>query len=227
MGRQMINDANGVNLPNFGFFKLKKPMVEPSIPCTKDLHICPDGSSVVRDPENNCEFRACPSTGSGGTCVGELESFNEQCSPHKDRESCENEGVSAMSDGVCDWITACAQDLHICPDGSSVIRDPELNCEFPPCAVIDCSEDLHVCPDGSSVSRDPEINCEFPECPEKPMLFQVLTLADNPLYKGLAFVGFLGLLYFVVSSYVNKNSEYDLLGRQKSYKTVTLEDEEI
>ena len=27
--------------------------------CTDDAKICPDGSSVGRDPENNCEFREC------------------------------------------------------------------------------------------------------------------------------------------------------------------------
>ena len=28
--------------------------------CTKDAYICPDGSTVGRDPNNNCEFRPCP-----------------------------------------------------------------------------------------------------------------------------------------------------------------------
>jgi len=28
--------------------------------CTKEAFICPDGSAVGRDPNNNCEFRTCP-----------------------------------------------------------------------------------------------------------------------------------------------------------------------
>ncbi len=28
--------------------------------CTEDAKVCPDGTSVGRDPENNCEFFACP-----------------------------------------------------------------------------------------------------------------------------------------------------------------------
>ncbi len=28
--------------------------------CTMDAKMCPDGSYVGRDPENGCEFRACP-----------------------------------------------------------------------------------------------------------------------------------------------------------------------
>jgi hypothetical protein len=31
-----------------------------SVVCTMDAKLCPDGSSVGRDPQNNCEFRACP-----------------------------------------------------------------------------------------------------------------------------------------------------------------------
>ena len=29
--------------------------------CTRDGHICPDGSFVGRDPENDCKFSPCPS----------------------------------------------------------------------------------------------------------------------------------------------------------------------
>lgn len=28
--------------------------------CTMEALLCPDGSAVGRDPENNCEFKACP-----------------------------------------------------------------------------------------------------------------------------------------------------------------------
>ncbi|MBU1199860.1 MAG: hypothetical protein KKF46_07725 [Nanoarchaeota archaeon] len=30
------------------------------VACTADAKVCPDGSAVGRDPDNNCEFPACP-----------------------------------------------------------------------------------------------------------------------------------------------------------------------
>ena len=34
---------------------------QPAVMCTKDVKLCPNGSSVARDPANNCSFRTCPS----------------------------------------------------------------------------------------------------------------------------------------------------------------------
>jgi len=31
--------------------------------CTDDAKVCPDGSIVGRDPENNCQFEPCPGEG--------------------------------------------------------------------------------------------------------------------------------------------------------------------
>lgn len=28
--------------------------------CTMDVQVCPDGSHVARDPENDCQFGNCP-----------------------------------------------------------------------------------------------------------------------------------------------------------------------
>merc|ERR1719499_303932 len=39
-----------------------------------------------------------------GTCVGEIDAMNARCSALMDQESCESEGKSPFSDGVCDWI---------------------------------------------------------------------------------------------------------------------------
>lgn len=36
----------------------KNPIV-----CTADAKVCPDGSTVGRDADNNCEFKPCPSPG--------------------------------------------------------------------------------------------------------------------------------------------------------------------
>ena len=43
--------------------------------CSKDLKICPDGSKVVRDPENGCIFRNCPEISCGITRI-----YSEQVS---------------------------------------------------------------------------------------------------------------------------------------------------
>lgn len=40
--------------------------------CPEDAKICPDGSVVVRDPDNNCEFPECPES----ECAKEGESFS-------------------------------------------------------------------------------------------------------------------------------------------------------
>jgi hypothetical protein len=37
--------------------------------CTQDARMCADGSSVGRDPNNNCEFRPCPVTPTPTTCT--------------------------------------------------------------------------------------------------------------------------------------------------------------
>jgi hypothetical protein len=41
------------------FFKFGN--VSEEVYCTSDMKACPDGSYVSRDPENDCEFNACPS----------------------------------------------------------------------------------------------------------------------------------------------------------------------
>lgn len=70
----------------------------------------------------------------------------------------------------------CTKDLKVCPDGNSVTRNPDNNCEFDPCPVekvkapykkepMICPADVKECPDGSYVSRDHNNNCKFKECP--------------------------------------------------------------
>jgi len=61
---------------------------------------------------------------------------------------------------------ACALDAKLCPDGTSVGRDPYNNCEFEPCPIeIVCIDDVKICQDGSAVARDPYNNCAFKPCP--------------------------------------------------------------
>ncbi|KAA3640916.1 MAG: hypothetical protein DWP95_07755 [Proteobacteria bacterium] len=64
---------------------------------------------------------------------------------------------------------ACTKDAKICPDGQTVSRNPDLNCQFDPCpepaSEIECMEDMKQCPDGSFVRRDASLNCQFKPCP--------------------------------------------------------------
>jgi hypothetical protein len=39
--------------------------------CTLDAKLCPDGSSVSRDPDNNCEFYECPGENEKHFCTSE------------------------------------------------------------------------------------------------------------------------------------------------------------
>jgi len=39
-------------------------------------------------------------------CVGELSSFDRECSEFTDQTSCEEQGVNIFSDGICDWVMA-------------------------------------------------------------------------------------------------------------------------
>ncbi|MDQ1316014.1 MAG: hypothetical protein QG662_2123 [Pseudomonadota bacterium] len=36
------------------------PMPEDAILCTADVRLCPDGSTVSRNPAKGCAFNACP-----------------------------------------------------------------------------------------------------------------------------------------------------------------------
>lgn len=66
--------------------------------------------------------------------------------------------------------TACRKDAKICPDGQTVTRNPDLNCDFNPCpepaSEVECMGDMKQCPDGSFVIRDPQQDCHFKACPD-------------------------------------------------------------
>lgn len=75
-------------------------------------------------------------------------------------------------------IKGCTKDAKMCPDGRTVGRNPENNCEFFACDSATerkkkkmnkqtmCPADAKQCPDGSWVGRDNYNNCNFKECPE-------------------------------------------------------------
>jgi len=67
----------------------------------------------------------------------------------------------------------CTPEVFECPDGTSVMRDPNNNCEFkecPPTLLIQCTTDEFECPDakGVFILRDPDNGCRFnvEECPK-------------------------------------------------------------
>lgn len=75
-------------------------------------------------------------------------------------------------------VKGCSKEAKICPDGSTVGRNPQNNCEFDICTKKTkkpkkikamakmCTADVKECPDGSFVSRDHYNNCKFKVCPE-------------------------------------------------------------
>ncbi|KAH9117015.1 hypothetical protein LEN26_005509 [Aphanomyces euteiches] len=73
----------------------------------------------------------------------------------------------------------CVEDLHRCPDGRGVGRDPNNNCQFYACDRLSNDDDTNailssmclepdqffVCSTGDIVRRDPKRNCSFEACP--------------------------------------------------------------
>ena len=108
---------------------------KPPIGCPEDAKLCPDGTTVVRNPALNCEFDPCP-------CVGEGDSiglFTEQeCCP-----GLENIGTTTLCpNGSCDGDCALpAGSGGRCSDcGNRTCEEWEDKCT--------CSADCLVCEEG-------------------------------------------------------------------------------
>jgi hypothetical protein len=147
--------------------------------CTEDAWLCPDKITYVsRDPENNCEFKPCPQKGdetpnipTGEALVYSDEPIlDEMGNPSLEGDmvypETPNDATGLQEEGDEQVVYICTDDKFMCPDGSYVSRDLDLDCEFRACPklVRSCTEDAKRCPDGTVVSRDPENNCEFPSC---------------------------------------------------------------
>ena len=164
--------------------------------CTAEAKKCPDGSSVGRDSNNNCEFHPCPDP-CGGSCL-----FNQDCLIQKIK--CP-EGMVCTPRAVC-FDKPCNKK---CPKGD-VCEHMVAPCLIPPCPVVEtcktvvqpkcdkkcpkgevceivvapclippcpefptckpvvqvCTDDAKQCQDGSFVGRDSNNNCEFHPCPD-------------------------------------------------------------
>ena len=98
-------------------------------------------------------------------------------------------------------LAQCTEEAKNCQDGSSVMRNETINCEFNPCPgegginlaveeeeedMMMCTADVLECSDGSYVSRDPMDGCNFEPCPldeeeatTKPASIDVQTPVDD------------------------------------------------
>jgi len=91
----------------------------------------------------------------------------------KDMQSTEE---ATLPETAKEDVKFCSKDAKICPDGTTVGRNLENNCEFNPCPtnVVEkpikkkpsmCTADAKECADGSFVGRDHYNNCKFKDCP--------------------------------------------------------------
>ena len=96
---------------------------------------CDDGNVISGDGcSSEClkEFKPkpVPVTCPGGYKVGEEVPSIDSCNVC----GCTEGGVIACTSQVCvDAPIECPEDAKVCPDGSTVIRNSNLNCEFNPC----------------------------------------------------------------------------------------------
>lgn len=136
--------------PNCEFEACPEPVA-----CTMDVKECPDGSFVGRSGPN-CEFETCPPP--AARCTRELAHCADGTPVGRAPPNCHFE---ACPDG------ACPIDTHTCDDGTELLRDLSLGCEFPACPkeVVKCTLDVRECSDGTIVSRSGP-KCEFSPCPE-------------------------------------------------------------
>lgn len=119
---------------------------------------CPDGSVVSRDPNNNCAFSPCPACcmapkpsddecgRSGCHCCSNGEWLTGNSGPTlSSREACAR--VNLAPSKSCQAV--CPRDAKECPDGTMVIRSPELGCNFEACPkVLPAPSSCLDCPTG-------------------------------------------------------------------------------
>lgn len=154
----------------FAFALLPLAAYAEEVACTYDLNICPDGSMVSRNPNDNCNFEPCPEDGDGDDTTGESATISP---------------ITNYIEGEEDDMMACAADVQECSDGSYVSRNPADDCNFDACPdemevkeptidetldkddnnEIGCDADAKICPDGSAVGRNGTNNCEYDPCP--------------------------------------------------------------
>jgi hypothetical protein len=139
-------------------------LTECPIVCAQDVEDCDCGDFVSRDPENNCEFPACPEV----TCPLGAIDCGEGLDPvfPDPANCCAIPDCPTYAPTGAPTEKVCAQDVKDCDCDDFVSRDPANNCEFPACPVRVCTEDAKQCGEGLGfVVRDPALCCEYPDCP--------------------------------------------------------------
>ena len=121
-----------------GDLELEKPpdgdvcdLVPVSPGCPDMLQMCPDGTTIQPDPNNNCQLPKCPEK-----CLSDTRTCADGTVLKRDPDN-----ECAMPPCPKD-IETCLQDDSpmTCPDGSEVYRDPENDCEFFPCLEFSCCD---------------------------------------------------------------------------------------
>jgi len=97
----------------------------PSV-CTLEVFVCPDGTEVGRDPNNNCEFPACP-----GVCEGEAVQYEPAACPNE-------EGSLVLPVRGC--YVPCANEGELCADGTTCTRVQYNPCACPPIVQEACCD---------------------------------------------------------------------------------------
>ncbi len=124
---------------------------EEQVACTLDAKICPDGTAVGRDPENNCEFYPCPEL-VGGNCGTVSPDYRDKCcrDKHKDDPApirCPGTWIYDMELGDCRYdcysnIFEECDALNPCEVGDCVSLAGSAYCvNEDPCEFIYCEED--------------------------------------------------------------------------------------
>lgn len=166
-----------------------KPPSKPPTPpptqttCHKDMLECEGGTFVTRNPDDNCEFHACPPV-KGPTPLDQLILALQTPKCEDELLECPGSGdyVGRDPSNGCDFFpcpdpkpmevestetaVGCDEDFFLCGGGQLVFRNSEDSCNFFPCPIRECKEDWLVCSDGQSVYRNPEDDCNFYPCPE-------------------------------------------------------------
>ena len=150
--------------------------------CPEDAKICADGTVVVRNPDNNCEFDDCPS----GEFIAEETPFSIEFGEGDFDQDFANDlnptptPTPTSTHGTI-WATPTSSAGFVGGDstptstygtiwstptptssaqfvGDTSTPTPEMNTNL-------CPDDVMICPNGDVVGRDPDNNCSFFPCP--------------------------------------------------------------
>ncbi|MFA6489581.1 MAG: hypothetical protein WCT52_02765 [Candidatus Micrarchaeia archaeon] len=110
----------------FGCASQPTAPVPNSTVCGTDRYLCQDGTYVVRNSANNCQFGACPTP---TACANDTRACPD--GSHVGRNPSKNCEFSE-----CSPSTACTLEAKLCYDGSLVSRNSSRNCAFNACPAV-------------------------------------------------------------------------------------------